>query len=47
MKIKQLRQEKDRELKRVQADADRKERDRALQEQKKVAALEQKVGHLI
>ena len=43
MKMKQLRQEKDREVKRVQADADKKERERALQEQKKIGLLEQKV----
>ena len=42
-RLKALRQEKDREVKRLQADADKKERERALQEKKKIAALEQKV----
>ena len=42
-RLKALRQEKDREVKRLQADADKKERERALREKKKIAALEQKV----
>ena len=43
-RLKALRQEKDREVKRLQADADKKERERALQEKKKIAALEAKVS---
>ena len=41
--MKAVKAEKEREIKRIQADADKKERERALQEQKKINALEQKV----
>ena len=43
-KLKQLKKEKDQQIKSLQSQMDKKERDRANQEQQKMAALQKKVN---